>query len=124
MGMKSKFILSHQQARDNATQAVKTAPDGYSVVIEPVKRNLEQNAKFHAICHELSGKTLFDGKTRTTEDWKVLLVSAHNRAEGQVFETVCGLEGEVVVLRESTASMTKDRMISLIEYASAYLASQ
>lgn len=121
--MRRKFILSHQHAREAARQAVLEAQDGYAVIIEPQKRNLEQNAKFHSICGELAKKAMFYGKRRSPEDWKVLLVSAHHRSEGAPEETVLGIEGEVVILREATSAMSKDRMSSLIEYAQAYLSS-
>ena len=91
------------------------------VQIKPPTRNLEQNAKFHAICHDLAG-TEWAGKPRDAAAWKVLLVSGHAVATKQGAEMIPGLEGEFVNIRESTALMSKARSSSLIEYAQAFAA--
>jgi NinB protein len=93
------------------------------VQLKDETRNLDQNAKFHAICEDLSrGKVEWCGKPRSAADWKVLLVSGHSVATKQGHEMLPGLEGEFVNLRESTARMTKARASSLIEYAQAFAA--
>lgn len=124
--MRHRFRLVHTQARENAVRAVWEAPDGSEVLIGEPTRNLDQNAKFHAICHELQkARVLFAGRPRITDEWKQILVSAHYTAtarDGEMPETVTGLEGEVIQLRESTATMTKARSSSLIQYAEAFLA--
>lgn len=104
-----------------ALDAVREAPLGHQVRVAEPKRSLDQNAKFHAICAELAGME-WAGKPRTAEQWKVLLVSGHAVATKAGAEVVTGLEGELVSIRESTASMTKARSSSLIEYAQAWLA--
>jgi hypothetical protein len=117
------FILAHQQARDRACQAIQEAPDGYEVRIKEPTRNLEQNAKFHAICTDLAKSRLhWAGKPRTAEQWKVLLVSGHAVATKEGSELIPGLEGEFINVRESTALMSKKRSSSLIEYALAFCA--
>lgn len=117
------FILAHQQARDRACQAIQQAPDGYEVRIKEPTRNLEQNAKFHAICTDLSkSKLQWAGKVRTAEQWKVLLVSGHAVATKEGSELIPGLEGEFINVRESTALMSKRRSSSLIEYALSFCA--
>lgn len=118
--MRRLFILPI--GRDRAIEAIREAPDGYSVTLAERGRNLEQNAKFHAQCTELakSGREWM-GKRRTASEWKVLLVSGHATATQQGAEMVPGLEGEFVNLRESTASMSRSRISSLIEYAQAFL---
>lgn len=122
--MKRTFILAHKAARDGAMKAVKDAPDGYSVTVSAPTRNLEQNAKFHAICSDIANSGIeWMGKKRTAEQWKVLLVSGHAIATKEGAEVVPGLEGEFVNLRESTALMSKKRSSSLIEYAIAFLSS-
>jgi hypothetical protein len=87
-------------------------------------RNLDQNAKFHALCEDLAKSGYqWAGKERTAEQWKVLLVSGHAMATKQGAEMVPGIEGEFVNLRESTARMSKARSSSLIEYTLAFCAS-
>lgn len=120
---KRMFVLAHDLARQNAIRAVQEAPAGYSVTVAEPKRNLDQNAKFHAICTDLSKSGLqWAGKTRTADQWKVLLVSGHAVATKEGAEMVPGIEGEFVNVRESTALMSKARSSSLIEYALAFCA--
>ena len=116
----SYFILAHAQARQNAIEAVKNAPDGYTVQVKPKTRSLDQNAKFHAICSDLAKSRIeWGGKRRNADEWKVLLVSGHAAATNTGYEIVQGFEGEMLNIRESTATMTKSRSASLITYAEA-----
>jgi hypothetical protein len=118
-----KFILVHDTARAGAIKAVQAAPAGHVVTIKPPTRNLEQNAKFHALCSDAEKAGLmWAGKKRTAEQWKVLFVSGHAMATKEGSDMVPGLEGEFVNLRESTALMSKTRSSSLIEYTQAYIA--
>lgn len=120
-----RFVLQPlpHPARSRAVEAVREAPDGYEVIVKEPTRNGDQNAKFHAICGDLAKSGLtWCGKTRTLDQWKVLLVSGHAVATKEGAEMVPGLEGEFVNLRESTALMSKRRSASLIEYALAFCA--
>lgn len=120
---KRVFIMAHDIARRNAVQAVQNAPVGYSVTIAEPVRNVEQNAKFHAMCSVIARSGLeWAGKPRSAAQWKVLLVSGHARATGHEFDMVPGIEGEFVNLRESTALMSVKRSSSLIEYTVAFCA--
>ena len=118
---KRHFVLSHDVARKTAA-ACCLDPEyaGYHVEIREPTRNLEQSAKFHAICGDIAKQKEFMGKMRTPEEWKLLLISAHRQATGGRAEVVAGLEGEWVNLRESTARMSVKRISSLIEYATAW----
>lgn len=115
------FILAHHEARRRAMAAVADAPEGWQIKVTPPTRSLDQNAKFHALCSDLAG-TPWMGKPRSAAEWKVLLVSGHAVATKEAAEVVPGLEGEFVSIRESTASMSKARGASLIEYAQAFAA--
>lgn len=118
---KQVFYLSHLTARKRAAQAVAEAPDGYKVTISEPTRNLDQNAKFHAICGDLAKSDVqWAGKRRSADAWKVLLVSGHAMATREGAEIIPGLEGEFVNVRESTALMSKQRSASLISYALAF----
>ena len=116
-----RFILAHQEARKRAMAAVADAPDGHVVRVEAPTRNLEQNAKFHAICADLAGKEWM-GKPRDAAAWKVLLISGHATATKEGSEMAPGIEGEFVNVRESSALMSVKRASSLIEYALAFQA--
>ena len=121
---KQYFVLAHDVARSRAVQAVASAPAGYVIEIKEPTRNLEQNAKFHAICAECSKHILFAGHMRSPEQWKMLLISGHAIATKQGSEMCPGIEGEWLNLRESSASMSKKRMCSLIEYSTAFYVMQ
>ena len=124
-GMKRIFCLVHTQAREGARQAILEAPDGFVVEIKPPTRSLEQSAKFHAMCGDLAKSGIkWAGKSRTLEEWKVLLISGHAVATGKPAEVIAGLEGEFLNIRESTATMSKARQSSLIEYAQAFIISK
>ena len=121
----SLFILQAEPhpSRRLACQAIGQSPDGYMVRITEPKRNLEQSAKFHALCADLAKSgTAWAGKTRDAAAWKVLLISGHAVATKEGADMVPGLEGEFVNIRESTALMSKKRASSLIEYAQAFIA--
>lgn len=120
---KRTLILAHDVARQRAVEAVKAAPEGYSVTIAEPRRNSDQNAKFHAICSDIAKSgMLWAGKPRTADQWKVLLVSGHAVATKEGAEMVPGIEGEYVNVRESTALMSVRRSASLIEYTMAFCA--
>lgn len=122
--MKQQFRLVHTLARQRAVQAIIQAPDGYHVIVREPTRSLEQNAKLHAMCRDISQQCQYLGRTLSTQQWKVLFVSAHAIATGQGADMIPGLEGEFVNIRESTADMTVSRKSSLIEYIHAWAAGQ
>ena len=98
---------------------------GHRLVLElrPEKRSSDQNAHFHALCSDIARAGVpWAGKKRNATEWKVLIVSGHATATKQGADMVPGLEGEFVNLRESTASMSKARAASLIEYTLAFCA--
>lgn len=118
---KQTYILRNETIVGNALRAVREAPADYVVTIAPKTRSTDQNAKFHAICHDLANSDLtFAGKRRSLEEWKALLISGHAVATGTAGEVVPGLEGEFVAIRESSAKMGVARAASLITYALAF----
>jgi hypothetical protein len=114
------FILSHDEARRRAQQAVQEAPEGFKVVISEPSANDGQKARFHAMVGDLARQMKWCGKWRTPAQWKVLVISGHAMATQEEVEVVPGLEGEFLNIRESTTQMSKRRMSSLIEYVRAY----
>lgn len=119
--MKQLFILAHSSARANAIQAIKDAPDGYTVEIKPKNRSLEQNAKLHAILGEISRTTEWAGRKRDIETWKRLLTAAWMRERGENVELLPALDGHGVdIVFRHTSSLTVNEMIELIEYIMAW----
>lgn len=115
------------RGRAAALDAVANAPDGWVVRVGPPRRSLDQSALFHALCGQIAkAKPEWAGMTMDAESWKALLVVSHAAAttEGGV-RLVPDLEGSgLVQLRESTATMSKARASSLIEYVQAWAAGQ
>jgi hypothetical protein len=88
---------------------------------------LDQNAAIHGYCAQIAkARPEWNGMKMTGEDWKALLVEGHAKATGQGgARLVMSLEGSgLVQLRESTASMSKDRASSLLSYIDAWAAVQ
>lgn len=115
--MKQVFTLLTDVIRSNAIDAVSKADKGMQVIIAKRNRSLESNAKFHVLCEELSKQADHLGRKFSMLQWKHLLVSAHAIETKEPFEPICGLAGEFLNIRESTAKMNSARMASLIEYA-------
>ena len=118
------FTLVHKEARRRAMEAIRTAPDGYTVRVGPPRMSEDQRSKFHAICTDLERSGLkWSGVQPDKDLWKTLLISGHAMVEGIGVEMIRGLEGELINIRESTTSISKSRGSSLIEYALAFCAS-
>lgn len=75
--MKKTFIVgAHPESRGRALEAVRTAPDGYMVVIsEPTKKRIQEE-KYHAMCGDIAKQCTFMNEKRDLDDWKRLLVDA------------------------------------------------
>jgi hypothetical protein len=118
---KKKFILVRGDIRRSAADfALKDAPEGWHVTFQPPTRNLDQSAKFHAMCNDIAKQLEWMGKKRKPDAWKFLLISGHSIATKEPTEIIAGIEGEYLNIRESSASMSKWRMASLIEYVAAF----
>lgn len=122
---KIKFQLISNQVKQNAIDCIRDLPvDVHKPLILEVKprtRSLDQNAKLHAMFSDFARSGLFfAGKSRSLDEWKVILISGHSIATGGQGEVIAGIEGELICIRESSAGMTVGRMASLIEYVTAY----
>lgn len=95
-----------------------------TIRITDYKRNLDQNAKFHAMVADIARQVQWRDKWLKPEQWKVLLISGHAVATKQEADVLPGLEGEYVNIRESSAQMSVKRMASLIEYTTAWAIGQ
>ena len=125
MDLPRTFVMAHDMARRGVGDFARIVPEGTVVTFSEPTRSDGQSAKFHAICGDLArARVPWMGKPRTAAQWKVLLISGHAVATKEGAELVNGLEGELVNLRESTATMTRRRSSSLIEYAQAFAAQQ
>lgn len=107
-----------------AQSAVSKAPMGHVVTIRPPTRSTEQNAALHRLLQAIvKARYKWAGKTWSIDDWRTLMVSAHSKATNRAGEIVPGIEGEFVALRRSTTRMSVAELSSLIEYVTAWCAS-
>ncbi len=118
------FVLINPAVRRNALDMVRDAAEYSVVTVTPKTRSNEQNAKLHALLSDLARSDIqWAGKTRSLDEWKALMISAHSVATKHHGEIIPGIEGEFVAIRESSATMSVSRAASLIEYITAFCVS-
>jgi hypothetical protein len=111
------FFLVHHQARLNALEAVKNAPDGWMVQIKEKTRSIEQNALLWSRLEEVSKQVDWYGEKLTSEDWKHVFSASLKKQKA-----VRGIDGGFVVLGQSTSKMTKAEMADLLTLMEAFAA--
>lgn len=118
-----RFRLADKAVRMHASAAVWEAPDGWTVEIKPPKRTLDANAKFHAMLADIV-KSGFEhgGRHYDIEDLKTLFVSSWLIQTGRRSEIVKGFDGEMVQLRRSTTTFSRQEMGELIDLVEAFAA--
>lgn len=112
------FVLSHQEARRRAIEAVRTAPDGYVIKIAEPTRSLEQNAALWALLQDIADHVEWYGKYLTADDWKTVLTAGLKREQ----RVERGIDGGFVMLGSSTSAMSKREFSELLEFAHAFAA--
>ena len=119
------FVLSHDNARKMAKQAIDQAPESYGVSIKPKSRTLEQNAMLHAQLQRISEQVQWAGTLRTVDQWKRLLTAAWLRAKGEPVEILPAIDGYGVdIVFRKTSELNVKEMIDLIEFIQAWMAEQ
>ena len=109
------FILAHQLAKKNASNAVLEAPEGYVVTIRKPTRTILQNNRLWALLTDVSKQVDWYGKKLTPEEWKDVFTAALKKQD-----VVPGIDGGFVVLGRSTSNMNKSEMVELQELISAF----
>jgi len=123
--MKSIFILAHEQARQNALQGVKTAPQGYVVEIRPKTRSLQQNALLHALIQEIAKSVIWAGSKQDIDVWKRLLTAAWLRARGDQIQMLPAIDGHGVdIVFRRTSDLSIAELNELIEYIQSWMVEQ
>lgn len=110
------YILSHQQARMRAAQAVAEAPAGYVVTIREPSRSLDQNGRLWAMLGDVARQVEWYGKYLAPEDWKHVFTASLRK-----LSVVPNLDGTgFVALGLSTSRMTKRELSDLIDLIGAF----
>ena len=85
------------------------------------ERSVEQNAKLHALLHDISTQKQWANQWLDIEAWKRLMVAAWERANGKPAEFYPAIDGSGFdVVYRRTSRMNKNEMIELIEYVTAW----
>lgn len=117
---KQIFILAHTQARAGAAQAIKDAPEGYKVTLQPPSRSLDQNAAQWPILDAFSKQLVWpvNGSMvkMSPDEWKDILSAAFKR---ETLRMAMGLDGGVVMLGQRTSKMTKAVFSEWLEFLNA-----
>lgn len=118
-----RYNLVHAQARQRALDAVKSAPDGWTVTVGPPRRNLEQNAALHARLTEIAASIPWAGALRTVDEWKRLLTGAWCRATGQAVTMLPAIDGQgVEIIFRRTSELSERECSDLLDYINAWAA--
>lgn len=66
---RQSFVLVTERVRDNAVAAVRSAPDGWRVKVEPPLRTTDQNSKLWAMLADVAREAP-EGRNWPPETWK------------------------------------------------------
>jgi len=115
------FRLVHQAARENAIQAIRQAPDGWVVKVTEPTRNLEQNARLHALLTEIAESREWTGRKWDVDTWKRLLTGAWLRTRNESPQMLPAIDGHgVEVIYQRTSQLTKRECSELMEFIEAW----
>jgi hypothetical protein len=118
---KQYFRLVHDQARNGACQAIKSAPDGYIVVIDEPKRSLEANAAQWPYLEGFARQKelCINGQMQlvSSDDWKDVLTACWN---GEM--RMAAFDGRVIMMPQRTSKMGKRMFSEWMEYLVAMAA--
>ena len=94
---------------------------GHALVLEVRKdtRSLEQNRRLWSLLSDLAHQVNWHGNKLTADEWKCVMSASLKRQK-----VVPGLDGEFVVLGQSTSKMTRAEMAELQELIEAFGAQQ
>jgi hypothetical protein len=110
------FFLVNPRVRQNAVEAVRRAPEGFVVRVQPKTRSLEQNAALWAKLGDVSEQVVWYGQKLSANDWKDMFTASLRRAR-----VVPGIDaGTYVPLGMRTSTMTVSEMSDLLELISAF----
>lgn len=114
---KRKLILVNDDVRLRAMEAVRDAPENYSVTIAPPGRSLDQNSMLWPLLECFSKQLLWpvNGEMVKLEpdEWKDILTAAFRQ---ETVRLAMGLSGGMVMLGLRTSKMSKRDFSEFIEF--------
>lgn len=117
--MKQTFILSHDEARRRAAQAVQNAPEGYAVTVAEPTRNLEQNAAMWPILEAYAERKQISVNgamvNLSPEEWKDILTGAFREEAPRVAH----YRGRVVLVGQRTSQFSKGEFSEWLDWLMA-----
>lgn len=108
------FLVGPAQ-RQFARDCITSAPADYVCEIRKRTRSIAQNSRLWSMLTDVSEQVVWYGKKLSPESWKHVFSSALKKQE-----VVPGLNGDFVVLGQSTSRMTVSEMRDMQELISAF----
>lgn len=113
------LVLNGNAKRARAIDWVKRAPPGTRVEFKGPKRSIPQNDRMWAMLTDISTQLLWHGQRLSTEDWKLMFLSALK----QEMRMVPNIDGNGwVQLGRSSSDLSKQEMSDLFEIIEAFCA--
>jgi hypothetical protein len=114
--MTRRFVLVHADARARAVDFVRTAPEGYEVLVKEPTRSNPQNRRMWACLTDISEQVTWHGRKLDAESWKAVFTSALRK-----LDVVPNIDGTgFVALGMSTSRMSKAEMSDLMTLMEAF----
>ena len=117
MGERFAARLDHLHNRAVAIEAIRRAPDGYTVEIAPETRTKAQNRLLWPLLADVSAQVDWHGMQLTADDWKDVF-SASLKSELRAVPNING--SGFVALGQRTSNMSKARFSEMIELIFAF----
>ncbi len=112
--MKSARLVN-ARARSYAKELVDAAPEGWIVMVQSPKRNLDQNSRLWAMLSDIANAKP-DGRQHTPETWKALFM----HALGHQARFLMGLDGEVFPVGFRSSELSVKEIAALISVSDAW----
>ena len=111
------LVLAGKRERAKAAHWIAIAPVNTRVEFKAPKRTLDQSAKMWAMLTDIAGQRKWHEMTLSTEDWKILFLSALKQEQ----RLVPNLDSTgLVQLGRSSSDLTREEMSDLIELISEW----
>jgi hypothetical protein len=115
-----KLIITGEAARKAACREILAAPEGWTVIIRPSDRTIDQNAAQWPILDAFAKQVQWpvNGAMQliSAEDWKDILTAAFRQERPRVAQ---GLDGSMVLLGLRTSRFSKQTFSDWLDFLNA-----